>query len=62
MPEYLTVAQVAAILHVSNQTVWDRIKAGRLPAIKEGRRYLIKQRDVDDYLSRQPPPGGEAQA
>ena len=63
MPEYLTVTEVANLLRVSDQTVWDRIREGLIPAVKEGRRYLIRATDLEAYLGRRSSPDpGEARA
>jgi excisionase family DNA binding protein len=47
----LTVAEVAAIMRVSNMTVYRLIKNGDLPALRVGKNYRIRESDVDDYLS-----------
>jgi excisionase family DNA binding protein len=47
----LTVVEVAAIMRVSNMTVYRLIKAGELPAIRVGKNYRIRESDVDRYLS-----------
>lgn len=56
MPEYLTVAEVAAMLRVTDQTVWDRIREGLIPAIKEGRRYLIERTALERYIAQRSTP------
>jgi excisionase family DNA binding protein len=48
----LTVNEVAAILRVSNMTVYRLIKGGQISAIRVGKNYRIKENDVNDYLSR----------
>lgn len=40
-PELLTVKQVAELLHVTPQTVYDMCSDGRIEAKKVGRRVLI---------------------
>lgn len=47
----LTVGEVAEMMRVSNMTVYRLIKAGDLPAIRVGKNYRIRSRDVDAYLS-----------
>jgi excisionase family DNA binding protein len=47
----LTVAEVAGVLRVSNMTVYRLIKAGEMPALRIGKNYRIRQRDLDAYLS-----------
>jgi excisionase family DNA binding protein len=46
----LTVAEVAAIMRVSNMTVYRLIKAGDLPALRVGKNYRIRESEVDRYL------------
>ena len=47
----LTVDEVAEILRVSPSTVYRRIQAGELPAVKLGHRQVrIKQEDLDAYI------------
>ena len=50
-PSYLTVAEVAEQLRVSNMTVYRLINAGDLPAVRVGRSYRITEDDVDAYLA-----------
>lgn len=47
----LTVAEVAAVMRVSNMTVYRLIKAGDLAAIRVGKNYRVRESDVDKYLS-----------
>lgn len=46
----LTVAEVADHMRVSNMTVYRLIKAGTLPAIRVGKNYRIRSRDLVAYL------------
>jgi excisionase family DNA binding protein len=46
-----TVAEVAAVLRVSNMTVYRLINAGELPALRVGKSYRIRQGDLDAYLT-----------
>jgi excisionase family DNA binding protein len=46
----LTVAEVAAIMRVSNMTVYRLIKNGDLPALRVGKNYRIRESEVDRYL------------
>ena len=46
----LTVGEVAALMRVSNMTVYRLIKAGQLAAIRVGKNYRIRRSDVDRYL------------
>lgn len=47
----LTVNEVAALMRVSNMTIYRLIKAGDLPATRVGRSYRLRQADVDAYLA-----------
>ena len=46
----LTVAEVADHMRVSNMTVYRLIKGGTLPAIRVGKNYRIRTRDLAAYL------------
>ncbi len=48
---FLTVAEVAALLRVSNMTVYRLITAGGLPAVRVGKSYRLREDDVDKYLA-----------
>ena len=48
---FLTVAEVAKLMRVSNMTVYRLITAGDLAAVRVGRSYRIREDDVDRYLS-----------
>ncbi len=50
-PAYLTVAEVADMLRVSNMTVYRLINAGSLPAVRVGKSYRLTEADVDGYLA-----------
>jgi excisionase family DNA binding protein len=50
---YVTVAEVADQLRVSNMTVYRLVQAGSLPAVRIGRSYRIREDDVDRYLGEQ---------
>lgn len=48
--DFLTVAEVARRLRVSNMTVYRLINAGQLPAARIGKSYRLRENDVDAYL------------
>jgi len=48
----LTVNEVAKILRVSNMTVYRLVKSKQIPAIRVGKNYRIKEKDVEIYLDR----------
>jgi excisionase family DNA binding protein len=60
--QYLTVAEVAELLRLNQQTVRNWIDQGSLPALRVGRRVRIKRSDferlVSDGYSAGSPPGG----
>ena len=47
----LTVIEVSALMRVSNMTVYRLIKAGQLTALRVGKNYRIRERDVERYLT-----------
>jgi excisionase family DNA binding protein len=49
--EFLTVAEVAAILKLNQQTIRNWIDAGSLPAVRVGRRVRVLRRDLDQLLA-----------
>ncbi len=51
--QFVTVAEVAEQLRVSNMTVYRLVQGGQLPAVRVGRSYRIRADDVDRYLSGQ---------
>jgi excisionase family DNA binding protein len=48
---YVTVAEVAQHLRVSNMTVYRLINSGELPALRIGKSYRLRGEDVDRYLA-----------
>jgi excisionase family DNA binding protein len=48
---FLTVAEVANLLRVSNMTVYRLISSGQLPAVRVGKSYRLREDDVDKYLA-----------
>src|SRR2546429_9220375 len=49
---FLTVAEVAGILKLNQQTVRNWIDQGSLPALRVGRRVRIKRSDFEQVLAR----------
>jgi excisionase family DNA binding protein len=47
---FLTVAEVAAMMRVSKMTVYRLLHNGELPAVRVGRSFRVLEKDVDDYL------------
>src|SRR4051812_1198625 len=64
--QWLTTDEVLAHLHLNLKTVYRLIKAGKLPAVRVGRQWRFRKRDLDAWLSTTPaadaeptaPPGG----
>ncbi len=51
MEQELTLAEAAASLGVSVQTVMRRIKAGRIKARQEGQEWRIRESDLKQYIN-----------
>jgi excisionase family DNA binding protein len=49
--QFLTVGEVANALRVSNMTVYRLISSGKLPAVRVGKSYRLREEDVDRYLA-----------
>jgi excisionase family DNA binding protein len=58
---YLTVAEVAELLKLNQQTVRKWIDQGSLPALRVGRRVRIKRSDFDRVLAQSYTAGGGGQ-
>ena len=63
-PEWMTVAEVAEYLRVTQETVRRWIRAGSLPALELGSRrggYRIRSSDVDRFVTERygPSPRGD---
>jgi excisionase family DNA binding protein len=56
---FLTTEEVLDYLQVNLRTVYRLIKAGKIPAVRVGRQWRFRKRDIDAWLesqrSRQPP-------
>ena len=48
--QFLTVAEVAAMMRVSKMTVYRLVHGGELPAARVGRSFRVPERAVEDYL------------
>jgi hypothetical protein len=48
----MSIPQLARELGVSRVSVWNRVKAGQIPAQKVGGRYVVKAKDADVVLGR----------
>jgi excisionase family DNA binding protein len=47
---YLTVAEVALAMRVSNMTVYRLVHEGELPAVRFGKSYRVPAQAVKEYL------------
>jgi excisionase family DNA binding protein len=59
-PALLTVREVADSMRVSTMTVYRLIRAGSLRAIRVGKHFRIRARDLDTFLEAQTFQGGDA--
>ena len=48
--KYYTIKEVADMLKVAYLTVYRWIRSGKLPAVKAGKQYRVKQTDLEKYL------------
>jgi excisionase family DNA binding protein len=61
---FLTTEEVLEYLQVNLRTIYRLIKAGRIPAVRVGRQWRFRKRDIDAWLETQRPrharasPGG----
>lgn len=49
-PEFMTVGEIAAILRVSNMTVYRLVRSGSLSAIRAGRGWRVTAGSLSAYL------------
>lgn len=50
-PDVLNLTEVADLLRVSNQTIYNMIKDGRIKAVKFGREWRFNRKDIDAYTN-----------
>ena len=50
---YLTIDEVLVYLRVTSRTIYRLIRSGDLPAMRIGRQWRFRQRDLDTWLNRQ---------
>lgn len=55
---FLTTEEVLEYLQVNLRTIYRLIKAGKIPAVRVGRQWRFRKRDIDAWLDSQRP-GGE---
>jgi excisionase family DNA binding protein len=54
---FLTTEEVLEYLQVNLRTVYRLIKAGKIPAVRVGRQWRFRKRDIDVWLDSQRPRG-----
>src|SRR5690242_4137865 len=59
---FLTTEEVLEYLQVNLRTVYRLIKAGRIPAVRVGRQWRFRKRDIDAWLESQRPRTSRAAA
>lgn len=59
---FLTTEEVLEYLQVNLRTVYRLIKAGKIPAVRVGRQWRFRKRDIDVWLETQRPRSGRAGA
>ncbi len=57
---FLTTEEVLEYLQVNLRTVYRLIKAGKIPAVRVGRQWRFRKRDIDAWLDSQRTQGGAA--
>lgn len=59
---FLTTDEVLAYLKVNLRTVYRLVEAGKLPAVRVGRQWRFRRRDIDTWLDQTPPDTAPAAA
>ena len=59
---FLTTEEVLEYLQVNLRTVYRLIKAGKIPAVRVGRQWRFRKRDIDAWLDSQRPRADHAGA
>lgn len=59
---FLTTEEVLEYLQVNLRTVYRLIKAGKIPAVRVGRQWRFRKRDIDAWLDTQRPRGERSTA
>lgn len=55
---FLTTEEVLEYLQVNLRTIYRLIKAGKIPAVRVGRQWRFRKRDIDAWLDSQGPHNG----
>ena len=59
---FLTTEEILEYLQVNLRTVYRLIKAGRIPAVRVGRQWRFRKRDIDAWLDSQRTRSADARA
>ena len=59
---FLTTEEVLEYLQVNLRTIYRLIKAGKIPAVRVGRQWRFRKRDIDNWLDGQRAQGGGSAA
>lgn len=57
---FLTTEEVLEYLQVNLRTIYRLIKAGKIPAVRVGRQWRFRRRDIDAWLETQRPRSGRS--
>ena len=50
-PRFLTASEAAERMRVSKMTVYRLIRSGKLPAVRIGKAYRVREDDLERYLN-----------
>ena len=50
-PELLLLEDICPLLHIGKATAYKLIKKGLIPAFKVGGKWLIKPKDLENYIN-----------
>ncbi len=56
--DFMTTEDVLGYLRINARTVYRLIRNGELPAVRVGRQWRIRRRDLDSWLDGQRPGAG----
>ena len=47
-----TIEEVAELLHTTRRTLYTYLKAGKLKAVKMGRKWLVTEENLKEFISK----------
>jgi len=53
MDDFLTIAQVAELLQLSDKTIYRLAQQGEIPAFKVGGSWRFRASDIDQWVAKQ---------